>query len=366
MAGIIRQAYWVAMAILILAAACQQNSTESATAVPTLTAIPTPTQSLIINTPIPTIPTERPITPIPLAPPANSHNAQFSGMAWYGDWLILLPQYPGFAASGQRDFLYALSKADILAFLDGELAKPLEPLPIPMERVDVRSRIPGYEGYEAIAFDGDQAYLTIEASSRGGMMGYLLAGRMLPDLSGFVVDTAVLAQIPPQANLGNMSDETLLVAGEQIVTIYEANGAAVNPSPQAHVYGTDLVLRKTISFPAIEYRMTDATALDGDGRFWAINYLYPGDKGKLRPGDDPLAAQFGQGESHAGSDAVERLVEFQYGENGVTLTDTPPIQLQLLPDDARNWEGVVRLNDRGFLLVTDTFPETILAFVPAP
>jgi hypothetical protein len=32
----------------------------------------------------------------------------------------------------------------------------------------------------------------------------------------------------------------------------------------------------------------------------------------------------------------------------------------------RNWEGLVRLDDRGFLLVTDLFPGTILGFVPAP
>ncbi len=351
--------------MLMLTAACRQSVEVVETAVSIPTRLPV-TNTPIPNTPTPAPPIEQPITPIPLAQPANSRNAQFSGMAWYGDWLILLPQYPGFAASGQRDFLYALPKADILAFLDGELAGPLAPSPVPMETLDVKSGIAGYEGYEAIAFDGDQAYLTVEASPRGGMMGYLLAGRMQPDLSGFVVDTTIIAPIPPQATLSNMSDETLLVVEDAVVTIYEANGAAVNPSPQAHLYGRDLILQETIPFPVIEYRITDATALDGDGRFWAINYLYPGDKGKLRPGDDRLAAQFGQGKSHAQSDAVERLVEFQYSENSVTLTGAPPIQLELAPGDARNWEGIVRLDARGFLLVTDTFPQTILAFVPAP
>jgi hypothetical protein len=38
--------------------------------------------------------------------------------------------------------------------------------------------------------------------------------------------------------------------------------------------------------------------------------------------------------------------------------------LQLSDEAARNWEGVVRLEDRGFLLVTDTFPRTLLGFVP--
>jgi hypothetical protein len=60
---------------------------------------------------------------------------------------------------------------------------------------------------------------------------------------------------------------------------------------------------------------------------------------------------------------VERLVEFQYSESGITLAATPPLQLEL-GDDPRNWEGIVRLDDRGFLLTTDWCLETILAFGP--
>ena len=50
---------------------------------------------------------------------------------------------------------------------------------------------------------------------------------------------------------------------------------------------------------------------------------------------------------------------------GIQRTDKSPIQLELglLP---RNWEGIVRLDNRGFLLVTDQYPVTILAFVPSP
>ena len=50
---------------------------------------------------------------------------------------------------------------------------------------------------------------------------------------------------------------------------------------------------------------------------------------------------------------------------GIVLTETPPIQLELGPE-SRNWEGLVRLEDRGFLLMTDKFPGTILGFVGVP
>jgi hypothetical protein len=63
------------------------------------------------------------------------------------------------------------------------------------------------------------------------------------------------------------------------------------------------------------------------------------------------------------SEAVERLVEFRVENSQVRMTNHPPIQLEQIEEESRNWEGVVRLNNRGFLLITDKYPETIFAFV---
>jgi hypothetical protein len=184
-----------------------------------------------------------------------------------------------------------------------------------------------------------------------------------------ILDTATLAQIPAQSPVDNKSDEALLVAGDRLVTLYEANGAEVNPAPVAHVFDMALTPAGTIPFPNIEYRITDATTLDREGRFWTINYFFPGDT-ELLAETDPLTERYGQGPTHAQNVTVERLVEFQLTELGISLVDTPPIQLELsntlLGALGRNWEGLVRLDDLGFLLVTDIFPETILAFVPTP
>jgi hypothetical protein len=66
------------------------------------------------------------------------------------------------------------------------------------------------------------------------------------------------------------------------------------------------------------------------------------------------------------------LVEFEYIEPKnnqyakIVLVDSPPMQMELLgstQNDARNWEGLVRLDNRGFLLVTDEHPKTILGFI---
>jgi hypothetical protein len=372
----------VAVCILIfLLAGCATPTTEPApatggtvehpvTKIPpaadaTPTTEPAPATGGTVESPV----TESPVTEISLTGPVAQPQAEVSGLAWYGDYLILLPQYPDFSIEEGDGAVFALPKADLLAYLDGTGAGPLEPIPVPFIAPGLAAQIDGFEGYEAITFLGDQAFLTIEARTAAGMRGYLVSGRIAPDLSTLILNTATLAEIASQPEVGNKSDEALLVAGDRLVTIYEVNGAAINTSPVAHLFDTLLTPAGTIPFPNVEYRITDATALDGEGHFWAINYFFLGDT-KLRPAGDPLAERYGQGPTHAQSETVERLLEFQYSESGIGLADTPPIQLEL-PDSiisglGRNWEGLVRLDDRGFLLVTDQFPETILAFVPAP
>lgn len=311
------------------------------------------------------------VVAIPLAGPLSRPEAEISGMAWYSDTLILLPQYPNRFddtedAIQSDGAVFALAKEDILAFLEGESATPLTPRAIPLIAAHIQERR-DYQGFEAIAFAGNQAFLTVETGAGSHMMGYLASGILAPDLSSLTLADPRWSEIPPQATLDNMSDEALLVAGQRIVTLYEANGPAVNPHPVAHLFDLEKRPQGTIPFPNIEYRITDATPPDETGRFWAINYFYPGDT-KLKPGTDPLAARYGEGPTHAQNVTVERLVEFQFTEDGIALTDTPPLQLSLLGgDQARNWEALARLESngkRGFLIATDKFPETILAYVP--
>jgi hypothetical protein len=310
-------------------------------------------------------PAETAVTTIPLAGDISRRSAEISGLAWYGDWLILLPQYPTFSTSKGDGLIYALTRADILAYLDGQKDSPLEPIEIPFIAPGLRQDIPGFEGFEAITFDGDHAYLTIEASPITGMTGHLVAAEIAPDLSTLIIDTEQITAVKSASRLRNMSDEAILLSRDKVLTIHEANGIGVNNEPQVQLFGLDLLPAGTLPFPPVEYRITDATTLDQDGRFWAINYFYPGEP-ELRSTHDPLATTYGQGSTHTQQDGVERLLEFQLSENGISLVDHPPIQLNLLPDDLRNWEGIARLEDRGFLIVTDKFPQTILGFVPYP
>lgn len=305
----------------------------------------------------------QPVTEIPLSGPLAAPYAELSGLAWYGDSLILLPQYP----SRFQNQLFALHKQDIVDFLRGKHQTPLQPQPIPLIEPGLQRQIVGFDGFEAITFVNDRVYLTVEARQGIGAMGYLVSGSVASDLTEIRLDDTRFTAIQPQTNFANMSDETIVAVGDQLATVYEANGRFVNANPMVHFFdGATLDLLGVLPLTAVEYRITDATALDNFGRFWVINYFFPGDRA-LRP---ILKARGAAGAIDENAQPIERLLELQFTTEGVVRTDTPAVQLHLLENNvARNWEGIVRLQTEdldGFLLVTDSFPETILAFVSKP
>ncbi len=311
------------------------------------------------------VPLETAVIPIPLSGDASQRNAEISGMAWHGDWLILLPQYPQFGKSSGDGRVFALPREDILAFINGQNPTPLTPQEIPFFAPGVSQNIAGFEGYEAVIFDDNDVYMTIEASPSSGMTGYLIRGTMAQDLSELRIDPERLTNIKSATSLPNKSDEALFLLDDRLVTIHEANGQSLNPNPVANIFNLDLEPQGNMPMASIEYRITDATSVDEDGRFWAINYFFPGEP-EFNTQHDPLAAAYGQGITHSGREGVERLVEFQIKNGAIKVVDQAPLQLELLADDLRNWEGITRLEGYGFLLVTDKFPETILGFVPYP
>ncbi len=227
--------------------------------------------------------------------------------------MILLPQYPDFDGDSH---LYTLPKADIEAYLATLDPEPLIPQPIPFINSGIVSLIDGFQGFEAIAFAGDHVYLTVEAELTEGMRGYLVAGQMIPGLREVVLEV-VISEILPQTK----------------------HGVKVNEAPIAHCFGSDLKAQEPLPFLNIEYRVTDATSVDSNGRFWVINFYDPRDK-NLQTDSDALADCFGWGASHSTYNQVERLVELQITNDGIGLTDTPPVFLQLLRNVARKDYGL--------------------------
>lgn len=305
--------------------------------------------------------TEQPVTILELTGPVAVPEAELSGLGWHGETLILLPQYPERFGEGDGA-VFALPKADIIAALDGKT--PLEPTPISLSATGLKESIPNFQGYESIAFNGDQVFLTIEAGEGTDMHGYLVSGEISADESMISLDASNVVEIPMAFPSDNHTDEAILLMNGQVLTFFEINGAGLNPAPVAHAFDFDLKPLGTVSLPNLEYRLTDAAPESGN-TFWVINYFFPGDT-DIAPGSDPIAEKYGKGPTHIEHAQVERLVEMNYSANGIHLANSAPIQLNLDGDNARNLEGLALLDEQGFLLVTDKFPSTLLIFVPKP
>jgi len=176
---------------------------------------------------------EQPVIPLPLAGPITDPQAEISGMAWYGDYLVMLPQYPERFAVGDVPQIFALPKATILAALEGN-SGGLEPLALPFMAPDFGALVPGFQGFEAIGFAAERVFLTIEAESAGTPAGYLVRGQMVGNLEGLHIEPGNLTAIPSQSGVSNMAEEALMVVDNEVLTLHEVNGAALNPNPVAH------------------------------------------------------------------------------------------------------------------------------------
>ena len=96
---------------------------------------------------------------IPLEGEAADRSLEMSGLAWYGDYLILMPQYVNKKAPG----FYFLRKKEINEWLDGDRSKALKPGKIDLIIPDYDNVIGGYQGFEGLCFSGNKVYLLMES-----------------------------------------------------------------------------------------------------------------------------------------------------------------------------------------------------------
>ncbi len=305
---------------------------------------------------------EREIKEIKLTGNSASKRNEFSGLSWWRNKLVLLPQYvfnKNNIASGK---FYLIDKARILNYLNGKDTLAIKPQSVKV-KTDGLEEFGRYgSGCEAIAFDDDTCYLSVEINDYSSTNAILIKGYF--NGTKFVFNPATEIQVKSQTGIPNISEEALSLTPENVFTIHEANGKNVNKNPMSHFYGRKLNFISEIPMPHIEYRITDATYLDTADNFWVINYFFPGDAHDLKPANDEIAKKFGLGKTHLKAKRVERLLELHFSKKKITLVNRSPLYLKLnLKEDARNWEGIAKLDDKGFLLITDTYPRTIFGFV---
>ena len=321
----------------------------------------------LTGTETPTTPVSQPlleeveVVPLKLPERVQAASFEYSGLAWFGDFLVLLPQYPEGRYSSGDGNLFAISKEDILqAIEDPEFELPVRDVPI--VNSNLRNVVKGFEGFESILFFEQDVYLTVESHGGNPMMGYLIKGVVEGELESITLDPNSLVELEPLSSAENATFEAITYWDGSLYVIYEHNSKQSDAQPLAYQFDLGLEFMQEIAFPIMDYRITDATMSDPSGKFWVVNYFFPGDT-HLAVEQDALISQYGQGATHASNQPVERLVQLQIEKDEILRVDQAPIYLKLLGFNiARNWEGVVMLDELGFLLITDSFPNSQLGF----
>ena len=303
---------------------------------------------------------ERAPTLLKIGGPMKNSDEEISGMDWYNDNLILLPE-------NLNGYVFAIKKAELDSRIIGNDTTIIFPEQIKLNTPNYKKLVPGFDSFEAIAFRGYEVYLTIEIRFADSMSCLLARGHIDEKTLEITVPEQNLTVIDVPKYVDNMSYESLVIDEDRVIALFEANGDSLIKDPYAlsiNSSGNDI-----IKYPlsSINYRIADATRIDKNNRFWVINYFFPGDRKVLKPSNDILASKYGNGPSHSRSNRVERLVEYEIRNEKVSLTKSAPIEIKLEGEKtSRKWEALARYGNEGFLIATDKYPKphTLLAFLP--
>ncbi|MCF6269291.1 MAG: hypothetical protein L3J41_06265 [Melioribacteraceae bacterium] len=293
------------------------------------------------------------LTHIQLEGDLAERRLEASGLTWYKDNLIILPQFPHKWDDQFDGAIYFIPKERIESYLNGENRNPIkgEKILFAAEGLDEIGKRKG-SGYEAITFIDDSVYLSIESVNGGESTSYIVSGVINFEERKITLNANSKIEVESQTGIHNMGEETILTYNASVFSIHEANGANVNELPTAAKLNENLKEKEKISFPNIEYRITDATSADTVGKFFAINYFFPGEFDKLKPNLSEEEKDY----------AIEQILEFQILDGKIIRTKKAPIVIQKgKSKKGSNWEGIVKLNE-GFLMITDMFPETVLVY----
>ena len=291
-----------------------------------------------------------PIQEIELEGIITNPRQEISGMDWYNDNLFLLPENLG-------GYLFMVKKNEIQKQLSLKKGS-IKPIKTMFNTPDYSKSIPGFDGFEAIAFYENSIYVTIEADENGEMVGYIAWGNIDPISYEITILEKNIQKISTPIQIDNLSYESIIRHENNLLLLYEANGSSLRKDPYQLLISLNDFSSKKIKGPNIEYRITDATKVRKN-KFWAINYYWPGDKKNLKPSLDKLI----KNKKTNSDQTIERLVEFKIKRNSISLTRKKPINLILEEGNSRNWEAIVRFGESGFLIATDKYPRMILAYI---
>jgi hypothetical protein len=183
------------------------------------------------------------------------------------------------------------------------------------------------------------------------------------------LDASTAVDVPAPAAIANKAFEALVHLDTGLLALFElATPRFVDPPVAVWIagHGTPNARVQLVPVAPVVGRWTDATAVDGSGRFLVMNYVWPGDTAIVADArDDDLATMWGRGPTHAATDTIERIVEMRFDGASVIRIDRSPTWIVLDEvEGPRNWEGIAWWTEDAAVVVTDRFPTTRLAIVP--
>ena len=192
---------------------------------------------------------------IPLSGIITDPNQEISGLDWYKDNLVLLPE-------NLNGFVFIIPKEKIIKSIALKNPAPIFPEVNIFKTPNYSKTIKGFEGFESIAFNNDKFFVTIEAKDNDEMKSYLAWGKIDSNSLNMTIHKDSLKEIKTPIQVKNMTYESALIYKENIILLYEANGRNL----QSKITQPNISLLNhsisSIKFPNIEYRITDATKVD--------------------------------------------------------------------------------------------------------
>ncbi|MDX1700980.1 MAG: hypothetical protein R3250_10200, partial [Melioribacteraceae bacterium] len=212
------------------------------------------------------------ITKIDLMGELSDRSSEISGLCWFGNKLIILPQYPQ-RFGDESGKIFFIERAKLKKYIEGDIRTPIEPSSYNIDLSNVGKYFNMGSGFEAISVIDTTAFFTVEYLSSVNTETLLIRGAIDTSAREIFIDEKSIVSDPTDLRIYNMSCESILAMNDHLYPIFEANGKNVIDSPKVSVFNNNLQFKNKIDFPTVEYRITDVTNPDDSGKFWGINYF---------------------------------------------------------------------------------------------
>lgn len=306
---------------------------------------------------------ELPLTKIEI--PQEFAKKQLSSLTWYHDSLLLLLPERLLEPNG-CNCIFAIRKEVLTTAFSTKKITSYQKISIEvLPNVDLSLA----QGLEAFCFVNDTVFFTLE---RDDNTAFLLKGIFNVNENKIQIIKSVVIEHKLNKVLRNATMEGVLFFNQKLYCFHESNGIVNNNStPNASVYNTKLEFVENMPMDAIEYRLTDVSAVVNK-KFFALNYYYYDKEFKnYKPANDVLLnkikknyTHFKYIENNSYLKKVERIVEFEITDNKIVLNKEKVYYLKL-DEKGRNIEGIETLtyqNKNYFIISTDAFPDDGLYF----